>query len=155
MLWVVIHWTEREKGRETGEDPQVPAWRGRPSAAAGHNMQVQKGTLFTEAPACAQPSMLPAGLQLGITVMALSFLEWPTGGNSQGHSRQPRGSGTALECFHIGKSGLVIFHQPTQSSMLMGPKFSICTGSKLFSLALRSPFKQAEDLASNPPVSVN
>lgn len=119
-------------------------------------MQVWKGKMFTQAPACAQPSRLPAGLQLNITIMALSSPEWPRGRNGQGYFRQPRGSGATLECFRIGKSGLVIFHRPSQSSMLMDPEFSICVCSRAPSIgSLISPYKQAENLATNPLSSVN
>lgn len=130
-----------KRQKNSGEDPRVPAWRGGHSNAAEYNMQVQKGKMFTQAPACAQPSRLPAGLQLNITIMALSPLEWPTGGNGQGRSRQPRGSGAPLECFQIGKSRLVICYQPTQSSMLMDPKFSICTSSKILLTDSDKPFQ--------------
>lgn len=47
MLCMMINWTERKKGRETAEDPQVPAWRGGPSAAVEHGVWVWKGKLFT------------------------------------------------------------------------------------------------------------
>lgn len=47
LLCMMINWTERKKGRETAEDPQVPAWRGGPSAAVEHGVWVWKGKLFT------------------------------------------------------------------------------------------------------------
>lgn len=130
------------KGEEnSGEDPKVPAWRvGHSTAAEYGRERVYVGCSF------AQPSRLPAGLQLNITIMARSSLEWPTGGNSQEHSRQPRGSGAAPECFPK-LAGVGWWFSTSQLNLPCSwtQNLAFVLVPELFSLALISPFKQAED----------
>lgn len=42
----MVNWAQKDTGRETGENPQVPAWRGGHPTTEGINMQVWKGTMF-------------------------------------------------------------------------------------------------------------
>lgn len=44
---MMINWTERKKGEgNSGEDPQVPAWRGGQSTAVKQSVKVWKGKVF-------------------------------------------------------------------------------------------------------------
>lgn len=51
------------------------------------------------------------------------------------------GSGTDLEGFWIGKRVLRLLYQPSQSSVLVGPKFSNCTFSRPHLIGSDNPFQ--------------
>jgi hypothetical protein len=141
-----MRYREEKVNKTLLRSPQNPLWKG------GHPAIAWCSDLEREN-VCVGSSLCPAqqatsGLQLNVPIMAFSSLQQPTGVTARDIFCQPRGSGAALECFWIGKSGLVIFYQPSQSSVLMGPKFSICTGSRIPLIGSDNPFQTSWRLST-------